>query len=157
MSGAARPDALYWWRFRRELGCHLREGRRGTRLLTEVVVDERAKQIPVARLVRRRGVAEHQVALKFDEPGELLRTGQEVARERCERLVGEEFDQFRHQQTRGFAVKRVHEDDGSGAIRVSQGEVHRGRTARVVADGITLSGFSASTTASTSPSCWEKL
>jgi hypothetical protein len=134
-SGAVRQGARYWrCDFVRELGRHLREGRCGARLLAEVLINQRTQQIPIARHARRRSVAQHQLALKFDQPSKLLRAGQKMTREPCERLVGEQLDQFRHEQAGGLAVEDVHQDDGGGAFRVSQGEVHRGGAARVVTD-----------------------
>ena len=71
-------------------------------LLAEVLINQRTQQIPIARHARRRSVAQHQLALKFDQPSKLLRAGQKMTREPCERLVGEQLDQFRHEQAGGW-------------------------------------------------------
>ena len=92
-----------------ELQVDLREGRRGTRLLAEILVDQRAKQVLLTRLMPRNPLASPSIrfALEFEQPGELLRGLVRKWRvERSERLIGEQLDQFRHQQARALGRRR---------------------------------------------------
>jgi hypothetical protein len=66
----------------KELRRHLRERRAGTRLLPEAVVDERAEERLVMRLLPIRESIHELLLLEMEQSGELLGTLQHSARER---------------------------------------------------------------------------
>jgi hypothetical protein len=71
--------------FLEELRRHLRERRAVTRLLPEAIVDERAEERLVIRLLAIRKSIQELLLLEMEQPGELLGTLQHSARERVPR------------------------------------------------------------------------
>ncbi|MEI9987907.1 MAG: hypothetical protein WDN69_35275 [Aliidongia sp.] len=102
--------------------------------MPEVVVDDRPEEIRVAGLLRLGQARLHLVALKAEQPGELLRTRQEMLSERFQTLVRKELDELGNAQAGRVAIERVHQADRGSALGMPEGEINGGRTARVMAD-----------------------
>lgn len=75
------------------------------------------------------------VALEIDDPSELIRAPQELARE-CLQIGGrEQLDQLRQLERRRLREDGVEDDEGGGVLRIVDREVDRSGSGEIVGHG----------------------
>lgn len=107
---------------------HLCEGRGGTGLLAEVVVDDRAEERRIMRLLVFRQSLLKLRSLKVEHPGKLLGALQNSACERLEVGGGEELDELGKPDGGRLGVDRIENTERVDVFRVFNREIDRGRT-----------------------------